>query len=98
MIQPLARWPSSILVLATMENWRWLVGTPLNRLPAIRAAFVLLLGILAFATPGFLSKPSILSLLTTVSFVGCVAIGMTLITISGNIMSFCLGRSWALPR
>jgi ribose/xylose/arabinose/galactoside ABC-type transport system permease subunit len=32
-----------------------------------------------------------LSLLTTVSFIGCVAIGMTLITISGNIMSFSLG-------
>jgi ribose/xylose/arabinose/galactoside ABC-type transport system permease subunit len=39
-----------------------------------------------FATPGFLAGPSILSLLTTVSFIGCVAIGMTLITISGNIM------------
>jgi ribose/xylose/arabinose/galactoside ABC-type transport system permease subunit len=44
-----------------------------------------------FATPGFLAGPSILSLLTTVSFIGCVAIGMTLITISGNIMSFALG-------
>src|SRR6185503_4983590 len=42
-------------------------------------------------TPGFLAGPSILSLLTTVSFIGCVAIGMTLITISGNIMSFSLG-------
>jgi ribose/xylose/arabinose/galactoside ABC-type transport system permease subunit len=29
--------------------------------------------------------------LTTVSFIGCVAVGMTLITISGNIMSFALG-------
>src|ERR1700704_5770093 len=44
-----------------------------------------------FATPGFLAGPSIFSLLTTVSFIGCVAIGMTLITISGNIMSFALG-------
>jgi ribose/xylose/arabinose/galactoside ABC-type transport system permease subunit len=49
------------------------------------------LAILALTTPGFLSKPSILSLLTTVSFIGCVAVGMTLITISGNIMSFSLG-------
>ena len=46
-----------------------------------------------FATPGFLAGPSILSLLTTVSFIGCVAIGMTLITISGNIMSFALGTT-----
>jgi ribose/xylose/arabinose/galactoside ABC-type transport system permease subunit len=46
-----------------------------------------------FATPGFLAGPSIFSLLTTVSFIGCVAIGMTLITISGNIMSFALGAT-----
>jgi ribose/xylose/arabinose/galactoside ABC-type transport system permease subunit len=52
---------------------------------------VLLAAILA--TPGFLAAPSILSLLTTVSFIGCVAIGMTLITISGNIMSFALGAT-----
>ena len=45
----------------------------------------------ALSTPGFLSQPSMLSPLTTVSFIGCVAIGMTLITISGNIMSFSLG-------
>ena len=45
------------------------------------------------STPGFLAGPSILSLLTTVSFIGCVAIGMTLITISGNIMSFSLGAT-----
>ena len=46
-----------------------------------------------FVTPGFLAKPSILSFLTTVSFIGCVAIGMTIITISGNIMSFALGAT-----
>src|SRR5690242_4193271 len=55
-------------------------------------------GLLALAgailtTPGFLAEPSILSLLTTVSFIGCVAIGMTLLTISGNIMSFSLGAT-----
>ncbi len=56
------------------------------------------IGLLALAgailtTPGFLAGPSILSLLTTVSFIGCVAVGMTLITISGNIMSFSLGAT-----
>jgi len=53
---------------------------------------VILLAVI-LTTPGFLSEPSILALLTTVSFIGCVAIGMTLITISGNIMSFALGAT-----
>jgi len=53
---------------------------------------VILLAVI-LTTPGFLAEPSILSLLTTVSFIGCVAIGMTLITISGNIMSFALGAT-----
>src|ERR1039457_7575139 len=45
----------------------------------------------AISTPGFFSATSIRSLLTTVSFIGCVAVGMTFITLSGNIMSFSLG-------
>jgi ribose/xylose/arabinose/galactoside ABC-type transport system permease subunit len=60
-------------------------------LAAVRVAAALALGLTALLTPGFLSKPNVLSLVTTVSFIGCVAIGMTLITISGNIMSFSLG-------
>ncbi|MGA2843382.1 MAG: ABC transporter permease [Steroidobacteraceae bacterium] len=31
--------------------------------------------------------------MTTVSFIGCVAVGMTFITLSGNIMSFSIGAS-----
>jgi ribose/xylose/arabinose/galactoside ABC-type transport system permease subunit len=58
---------------------------------AVRAAVLVALLAVALSTPGFLSQPSMLSLLTTVSFIGCVAVGMTLITISGNIMSFSLG-------
>jgi ribose/xylose/arabinose/galactoside ABC-type transport system permease subunit len=54
---------------------------------------IVILVAVILATPGFLSGPSILSLLTTVSFIGCVAIGMTLVTISGNIMSFALGAT-----
>ena len=57
----------------------------------MRAVAAAALALTALLTPGFLSTPSLLSLLTTVSFIGCVAIGMTLITISGNIMSFSLG-------
>lgn len=60
---------------------------------AVRTGAVIVLAAIALATPGFLSGPSILSLLTTVSFIGCVAAGMTLITISGNIMSFSLGAT-----
>lgn len=59
----------------------------------IRWAAMAILAVVALTTPGFISWPSIVSLLTTVSFIGCVAVGMTLITISGNIMSFCLGAT-----
>lgn len=47
----------------------------------------------ALATPGFLSRLSIISMLTSISFVGCVAVGMTFITLSGNIMSLALGAT-----
>jgi len=70
----------------------------LNRLTAVawlRLLFVLALAVAVALTPGFLSAPSLLTLLTTVSFVGCVAVGMTFITLSGNIMSFSLGATVA---
>ncbi len=60
---------------------------------AIRALAVAALAAIALTTPGFVSVPSFVSLLTTISFIGCVAVGMTLITISGNIMSFSLGAT-----
>jgi ribose/xylose/arabinose/galactoside ABC-type transport system permease subunit len=66
-------------------------GEPRNYVGIVRAVVLVVLAAVALSTPGFLSQPSILSLLTTVSFIGCVAVGMTLITISGNIMSFALG-------
>ena len=59
----------------------------------LRWTVAVALAVIAFATPGFVSWPSIVSLLTTVSFIGCVAVGMTMITISGNIMSFSLGAT-----
>jgi ribose/xylose/arabinose/galactoside ABC-type transport system permease subunit len=62
---------------------------------AVRIVVIALLVVVALSTPGFLSAPSLLALLTTLSFVGCVAAGMTLITISGNIMSFSLGATAA---
>ena len=54
-----------------------------------------MLAVVALTSPGFTAAPSVLALLTTISFIGCVALGMTLITISGNIMSFCLGATAA---
>ena len=44
-------------------------------------------------TPGFTSPLSINSLLTAISFIGCVAVGMTFITLTGNIMSLALGAT-----
>lgn len=62
-------------------------------LTAVRATVIVALIAACAATPGFFTEPNMLSLLTTVSFMGCVAAGMTLITISGNIMSFSLGAT-----
>jgi ribose/xylose/arabinose/galactoside ABC-type transport system permease subunit len=82
---------SEPMVPATPKRWRQLVVSGRGRLVVIRAAFTIGLAVIALTTPGFLSRPSLSALLTTVSFVGCVAVGMTLITLSGNIMSFSLG-------
>ena len=67
--------------------------SPLSPRPASAARAVVLVALLTWAllTPSFLSIPSLTALLTTASVVGCVAAGMTFITISGNIMSFALG-------
>lgn len=79
-------------------------GTRPNAVPKIRlsarllarliwgvAAFALIL--LALLTPGLLSRPSLIALVNAASLVGCVAIGMSFITISGNLMSFSLGAT-----
>ena len=60
---------------------------------AVRAIALAALVAFALGTPGFLSTVSLVSLMTTMSFIGCVAIGMTFITLSGNIMSFALGAT-----
>jgi ribose/xylose/arabinose/galactoside ABC-type transport system permease subunit len=77
--------------------WRgaWRSPLPHSRrgrvLVAIRAAALAALIIAAVSTPGFFTTVSLFSLLNTTSFIGCVAIGMTFITLSGNMMSFALG-------
>jgi ribose/xylose/arabinose/galactoside ABC-type transport system permease subunit len=59
----------------------------------IKIGVPLVLAATALATPGFVSTPSLYAVLTAMSYVGCIALGMTLVTISGNIMSFCLGAT-----
>jgi len=72
----------------------WRLRLPFSRrgrvLVAIRFAALLALVIVAIMTPGFFTAVSLFSLLNTTSFIGCVAVGMTFITLSGNIMSFAL--------
>jgi ribose/xylose/arabinose/galactoside ABC-type transport system permease subunit len=65
----------------------------LDKASLIQGIAVVAVVIFAVSTPWFLSTTSIRSLLTTVSFVGCVAVGMTFIRLSGNIMSFSIGAS-----
>jgi ribose/xylose/arabinose/galactoside ABC-type transport system permease subunit len=81
---------------ALSAAWRdaWRLPLPHSRrgrvLVAIRIAAVAALIVAAASTPGFFTAFSLFSLLNTTSFIGCVAIGMTFITLSGNIMSFAL--------
>ena len=60
---------------------------------AIRLVVSAAIALFAFTTPGFLTPLSVNALLTAVSFVGCVAVGMTFITLTGNIMSLALGAT-----
>ncbi len=69
-----------------------LTGNARRRVVAvIRLGCLAALATWALATPGFTSPLSLVSLVTTVSLIGCVAVGMTFITLTGNIMSLCLG-------
>jgi len=60
---------------------------------AIRIVAAATIAVFALTTPGFTSPLSINALLTAISFVGCVAVGMTFITLTGNIMSLALGAT-----
>lgn len=72
----------------------YLTGNGRRKLVAgVRLAALLAIIACALLTPGFLTPLSFFSLLTAVSFIGCVAVGMTFITLTGNIMSLCLGAT-----
>jgi ribose/xylose/arabinose/galactoside ABC-type transport system permease subunit len=87
------RLPNGAVSAVAAANLRWMRFDRARVFSWAQTIGIIVLLAVIFATPGFLAGPSILSLLTTVSFIGCVAIGMTLITISGNIMSFALGAT-----
>ena len=71
-----------------------LVGTRGRHLIlTVRMVAGVTIAIFALATPGFVSSLSVNALLNAISFIGCVAIGMTFITLTGNIMSLCLGAT-----
>jgi len=84
----------SVPVTPAPGRFTWMTDR-IDFVDGLRIAVFAALAIGAVLTPGFLSVPSLLSLLTTLSFVGCVAVGMTMITLSGNIMSFSLGATAA---
>ena len=87
------RLPNGAVSAVAAADLRWMRFDRARVFSWAQTIGIIVLLAVIFATPGFLAGPSILSLLTTVSFIGCVAIGMTLITISGNIMSFALGAT-----
>ncbi|HEY1884876.1 MAG TPA: hypothetical protein VGG86_02365, partial [Roseiarcus sp.] len=63
-------------------------------------AFVAVLAALiivgAFATPGFLSMSNLSAILTSAAFVGIIAVGSTLIMLSGSLFSISLGTTTAI--
>ncbi|MGH6878499.1 MAG: ABC transporter permease [Rhizomicrobium sp.] len=78
--------------IAVFAKGPWLHALSCTRSPVLVSG-VCLLVVLALATPGFTSAPSLLSLIDAASLVGCVAVGMSFITLSGNVMSFALGAT-----
>ena len=68
-------------------------GWARHLVPAVRITAGTAIATFALTTPGFTSPLSINALLNAISFIGCVAVGMTFITITGNIMSLCLGAT-----
>ncbi len=69
-------------------------GTQRQRIVwGIRLGALAALAIWMLATPGIISLPSFFALLNAISFIGCVAVGMTFITLTGNIMSLALGAT-----
>jgi ribose/xylose/arabinose/galactoside ABC-type transport system permease subunit len=79
---------------ASLRDRFRLSGTLRRRIVwSIRTVVLVGLAIWALATPGFTTWLSLYALLNAISFIGCVAVGMTFITLTGNIMSLSLGAT-----
>lgn len=72
---------------------RWRLSGKRGRRIVVGIRLAALVGLAAWAltTPGFITPLSLTSLMTALSFIGCVGIGMTFITLTGNVMSLSLG-------
>lgn len=74
-------------------RFRWRRVHARHLVLAVRIIAASAIALFALSTPGFTSPLSINALLNAISFIGCVAVGMTFITLTGNIMSLCLGAT-----
>ena len=87
---------SQTFAAAAPQGFFYMTGNRRRQLVSgIRLAALATIITWALVTPGFLTPLSLFSLLTAISFIGCVATGMTYITLTGNIMSLCLGATVA---
>jgi ribose/xylose/arabinose/galactoside ABC-type transport system permease subunit len=78
----------------SLRAWVFRSGSGRSRIVfGIKAVTIAAIAVFALTTPGFTSQLSINALLNAISFIGCVAVGMTFITLTGNIMSLCLGAT-----
>jgi ribose/xylose/arabinose/galactoside ABC-type transport system permease subunit len=78
----------------SLRAWVFRSGSGRSRIVlGIKAITITAITVFALTTPGFTSQLSINALLNAISFIGCVAVGMTFITLTGNIMSLCLGAT-----
>jgi ribose/xylose/arabinose/galactoside ABC-type transport system permease subunit len=75
------------------ERFRLRGARARHLVPAVRIVAGGAIAAFALSTPGFTSPLSINALLNAISLIGCVAVGMTFITLTGNIMSLCLGAT-----
>jgi ribose/xylose/arabinose/galactoside ABC-type transport system permease subunit len=81
----------SAVVLATPNTF----GRRLSQLSVI-AILVALVVAAALTTPGFLTLENLRAILASTTFVGLIAVGMTVIMISGSFVSMSLGTTAAV--
>lgn len=77
-----------------------LEGRPLRLADIALGAWLALLGVVtvygAVTTTGFLTVSNMKAILTAAAFVGIIAVGLTVIVLSGNLFSLALGQTAAI--